>query len=73
MEKSTFTYDFATDKAYLNVGGVVKEIACFDLKFQPPDITGTSRIWYWPRRVAQQRKAQEILNETGVKPNIDKL
>ena len=68
-----FIYELGTDKSFLEVDGVIKEVACFDVKFQSPDCSGTSRTWYWPKRIAQRKKAQKILNETGVKPHLDTL
>ena len=71
MEK--FIYDIKTDKAYIETDGILKEVACFDVKFQSPDCTGTSRTWYWPTRKLQRRQAQTTLNETGVKPHLETL
>ena len=70
---TTFTYDMGTDKALIEIDGLIKEVACFDVKFQSPHCSGTSRTWYWPKRTAQRRKAQKILNETGVKPHLETL
>lgn len=68
-----FIYNLGTDKAYLVLGGEKKEVACFDVKWQSPDISGVSRTWYWPTTKGKRRKAQEILNKTGQKPHIDTL
>ena len=73
MENAKFIYNLGTDKAYTEIDGFVKEVACFDVKFQSPDCSGTSRTWYWPTKKAQRRKAQEILNNTGVKPHLETL
>lgn len=73
METTKFIYHLGTDKAYIEINGVLKEVACFDVKFQSPDCSGESRTWYWPRKKSQRAKAQEILNETGVKPHLETL